>query len=171
MSEVGVIVKDLPYRFGTPHMSCSARIWLAELCIVVIRGDRYAVLIKLVSNVMRRYSACSHFKDVADDRCGFWIDHRQMIRIIAFRVTERGAGRAILASLCIGFDNRLDFLGSRSGVPLVEQVQCKLWTNTLYPMPLIRFQGHFSCFSAACRSAYSRYECHARLFCPDKHRL
>ena len=35
MSEVGVIVKYLPYRFGTPHMPCTARIWLAELCVVV----------------------------------------------------------------------------------------------------------------------------------------
>ena len=36
MSEVGVVVKYLPYRFGTPQMPCTARIWLAELCIVVI---------------------------------------------------------------------------------------------------------------------------------------
>lgn len=36
MTEVGVIVKYLPYRFGTPHMPCTARIWLAELCVVVI---------------------------------------------------------------------------------------------------------------------------------------
>ena len=36
VSEVGVIVKYLPDRFGTPHMSCTARIWLAELCVVVI---------------------------------------------------------------------------------------------------------------------------------------
>ncbi|MDY3845025.1 MAG: hypothetical protein SOZ55_07915 [Ruminococcus sp.] len=35
-----------------------------------------------------------------------------MIRIIAFRVTERSAGRAILASLCICFDDRFDLLGS-----------------------------------------------------------
>ena len=36
VSEVGVIVKYLPDRFGTPHMSCTARIGLAEFCIVVI---------------------------------------------------------------------------------------------------------------------------------------
>ena len=112
MSEVGVVVKYLPDSFGTPHMPCSARIRLAEFCIVVVRGNRHTVFVELISNVMRRYSACSHFKDVADDRCCIWIDHRQMIRIIAFRVTERSAGRAILASLCICFDDRFDLLGS-----------------------------------------------------------
>ena len=72
--------------------------------------------------MVRRYSACPHFKDVADDRCGIGIDHRQVIRIIAFRVTERSEGRAILACLCVGFDNCLDLLTRRSSVPFVEQV-------------------------------------------------
>ena len=120
MSEVGVVVKYLPDSFGAPHMPCAARIRLAELCIVIVRGDWHTILIELVSNMVRRYSACPHFKDVADDRCGIGINHRQMIRIIAFCVPERSAGRAILASLCTGFNDSLDFLGSRSGVPFVE---------------------------------------------------
>ena len=36
MSEIGVIVKYLPYCFRAPYMPCTARIWLAELCVVVI---------------------------------------------------------------------------------------------------------------------------------------
>ena len=36
VSELGAIVKYLPDSFGTPHMSCSTRIRLAEFCIVVI---------------------------------------------------------------------------------------------------------------------------------------
>ena len=36
MSEVGVVVKYLPDSFGAPHMSCSTRIRLAELYVVVI---------------------------------------------------------------------------------------------------------------------------------------
>ena len=36
VTEVGVIVKYLPDCFRAPHMPCTARIWLAELCVVVI---------------------------------------------------------------------------------------------------------------------------------------
>ena len=36
VSELGVIVKYLPDSFRAPHMPCTARIWLAELCVVVI---------------------------------------------------------------------------------------------------------------------------------------
>ena len=120
MSEVGVIVKYLPYRFGTPQMPCTARIRLAKFCIVVVRGNRHTVLIELVSDVVRSNSACPHLKDVSDNRRGIGINHRQMIRIIAFRVPERSAGRAVLASLCVCFNNSLDLLTRRSSVPFIE---------------------------------------------------
>ena len=71
---------------------------------------------------MRTDSACPHLKDVSDNRRGIGINHRQVIRIIAFRVPERSAGRAVLACLCVGFDNCLDLFTRRSGVPLIEQV-------------------------------------------------
>ena len=110
VSEIGVVVKYLPYRFGTPHMPCATWIRLAELCIVIVRRYRHTVLIELISNMVRTVTACPHFKYVADDRCGIGIDHRQMIRIIAFRIPERSAGRAILASLCVCLNNCLDLL-------------------------------------------------------------
>ena len=36
MSEIGVVVKDLPYRLCAPHMSCTARIRFSELGIIVV---------------------------------------------------------------------------------------------------------------------------------------
>ena len=110
MSEIGVVVKYLPDSFGTPHMSCTARMGLAEFCIVVIRGNRRTVLIELISNVVRTDTACTHFKDIADDRRSIEIYHRQMIRIIVFRIPERSAGRAILTSFCVCLNNCLDHL-------------------------------------------------------------
>ena len=101
-------------------MTCTARIGLAEFCVIVVRWNRYAVLIEFVSDVVRTDTACAHFKNATDDRCGIGINHRQMIRIIAFRIPERSAGCAILACLCIGFDDSLDLLTRRSSVPLIE---------------------------------------------------
>ena len=49
MSEVGVVVKYLPYRFGTPQMPCTARIWFAKLCIVVQQSIKFEV--KLGENI------------------------------------------------------------------------------------------------------------------------
>ena len=62
MSEVGVVVKYLPYRFWTPHMPCTARIRFAKLCVVVVRGNRHTVLVELISNVMWTYSRRSYIR-------------------------------------------------------------------------------------------------------------
>ena len=125
VSEVGVIVKYLPDRFGTPHMSCTARIWLAELCIVVIWRYRHTVLIKLISNMMRTVTNGNAPQRRPSLRSGKQTDENStlsgtlredalMLLCIILVSTDYGIYHNAECELCgIGFvcTNRLSFVG------------------------------------------------------------
>lgn len=125
MSEVGIIVKYLPDCFRAPHMPCSAKIRLAELCVVVDRGYRHTVLIELISNVVRTVTNGNAPQRRPSLRSGKQTDENStlsgtlredalMLLCIILVSTDYGIYHNAECELCgIGFvcTNRLSFVG------------------------------------------------------------
>ena len=107
---------------SAPQLAAVQRILLNLSLIVILGRTEYYFFIEPVSDLSLAESLQQQLKNVFHHRCGFGIDDRQMIRIIAHIVTVRDTTAEILASLCTRFKYSLDLLACGTAVPCTRMI-------------------------------------------------
>ena len=122
VSEIHRIMQYLIDNRSAPQLAAVQRILLALSLIVIFGRAEDSFFIQTVSDLSLAKSLQPQLKNVLHHRCGFGIDDRQMIRIIAHIVTVGNTTAEILASLCTRFKYCLNLLACGTAVPLIEQI-------------------------------------------------
>jgi len=68
------------------------------------------------------HTACSHFKDTANNDCRFGIDLRSVILIITLNIAVGACGSHILSGSCVTLENGSQLFGRIGSVPLIKYV-------------------------------------------------